>query len=312
MILQNNSKNIYPNGYSSGPKIKTQNSLNFSGPRLPHQTFEEFEKFAKETDFLNNLPNILENSNPFARGGQYNVYNIPNNDTFLLRISKKLYIPKEIPKQAQLKKAVDAFPNNNLGQKVAKIGEQISVIIKQSGEPNGIEDWQGRYWQPYFSKSLLPEFIDKLKTVAGMNQEAYNTLGEEVKLIVKKKKSFDYFNPQNVLIDKQNQAFNIVDVEENEFRRNVKLNSHNCILHSLLDEQNFMKAYKASNEEQQKEITIAAKEIRDKTKISANKNSLSHNDFLFRSILKITDEGNYTGGHYLQKHKEFQKFINNL
>jgi len=314
MIIQNNVKNIYPKPRISDQKVNAQKSLNFSGPRLAHQSFEEFEKFAEKTDFLASLKSILKEANFLESGAANCIYTIPNNNTFLLRIHKKASIENELTKELNIKKASDAFPKNNLGQKVALIGDRISVVIKQSGSPNGIKHWYEIFSNNEFSQKKLPEFIEKLKLNAGMNQKAYETMAEEIKLIHNKNHTFDYINPRNILVDKEQQAFNIVDVEPLlKFRHKlINLNSSNHMLMSLLDERQFMTAFHLSDASQKKEIEIAAKQIRDKTKIAAEKTSLKQNEFLLRMKLKYFDIRTAHEHNLFKNYTEFKKFLDNL
>ena len=257
---------MYPNGYSSGQKNKAQNSPNFSGPRLPHQTFEEFQKFAKETDFLNNLRNIFTDKNLLGKGVTAKVYNIPNNDTFLVKIPKDR---NEATTKLQIIKATDPFLQNNLGQVIANIGDNFTqILIKQSGEPNGIKDWLTVFKKSTFPKAYLPEFIEKLKTVEGMEQKAYNTLAEEICLLNASDYYFDHINPQNILLDKDAQLFNIIDIGKGTKIDYCNINGF--MKFSLMDERNFHKALNASDKTQKNEIVLLKDQIKAKIKTATN------------------------------------------
>lgn len=302
MIIQNHNKNIYPNNFSLDAKVKTPKGPNFSGPRLAHQSFENFEKFAKNTNFLDSIENILVKENYIGEGATHTVYKIPNNDTFLIRIP----FSEVFKKKASLKKSKDTFQNNNLGQKIATIGKNIEIIIKQTGEPNGIKKWLKVFELNKFPEEELPEFIENLKKNSQMEEKAYNTLAEEIKLVKKKGKSFDFFNPQNILRDKDKQSFNLVDIgDEFYFKKRVAISSYDCILYSLLDENNFTKAYDLANDTQKKEMQNYGHEIKEKVKIASNKNSLSKNNFLFKASLLLGDwaESSNSLGEHIFIHK---------
>lgn len=312
MIIQNHNKNIPPNGYTSGPKIKFQNGPKFSGARLPHQTFEKFEKFARRTNFSNSLKNIINESNFIDSGAINSVYKIPGNDIFVLRVKKKALLTDELNKKTPIEKAIDTFPNNNLGQKIANIGDSISVIIKQSGCANGINNWVEIFLNNKFSKEHLPEFIEKLKLAADIDQKGYKTLAEEMKLIHRQGYSFDYVNPRNILLDKEQQTLNIVDVEPTKKIRHklFKSNNENYLLMSLLDQKHFMKALELSDASQKEEIILAAKKIKAKTKTASKQTSLKTNDFLMRTRLKIVDK--LKGTKSFEGYVQFKNFLDSL
>lgn len=305
MIVQNHNKNIYPNGYSLGQKVKGHNNLNFSGPRFSHQSFETFEKFAKETGFINNILATFKPENFVDAGGKNNVYSIPGNDDFLIRVSKKILIPT---KRLELKKLEDPFPDKNLGQKIASLSKNISVILKQSGKANGITDWH----KVKFKKEHLPEFITSLKSVANMPQTAFNDMAEEIKFLQAKQHLFDH-NPRNILIDEKKQAFNLVDIEpcpKRKLIRKIILNrSSNYMLFGLIDQRNLLTAYGLADKDQQNQIQIYAKEVYKKTRI-ATKPILKQNEFLFCMKLKCSSIKHRNNAY--QKYKEFKTFLNSL
>lgn len=84
--------NYSVNSYNLKQKAKTPKSPNFSGSRLPNQTFAEFEKWAIQTNFLNSVSDVFIPQNRIGQGCSADVYRIPDNDTFLLRIPNSPYL----------------------------------------------------------------------------------------------------------------------------------------------------------------------------------------------------------------------------
>jgi len=93
---------------SNSYHTSSKNKPAFKGVRLAHQNFEEFEKFAKQTDILNNLPNIAQPRNYVGEGRSHIVYAIPGNNVFLLRIHKKHI--NDIDKKLPMTKSQNTFP----------------------------------------------------------------------------------------------------------------------------------------------------------------------------------------------------------
>jgi hypothetical protein len=311
MIIQNN---LYTNPYNIRAKAKTQNSLNFSGPRLPNQTFEAFQSWAEKTDFLSSIQNIFEKKNFMDAGSQNYIYKIPNNDTFLLRVSQKISLPKLLSEKLSIKKSIDPFRQNNFGQEIALVGDNISVIIKQTGRPNGMKKWVKSYTKNLFSKKDIPEFIENLELVAKMDQNAYNTLAKELQLLFRKKYSFDHINPRNILIDEKMQIFNIVDIApfKKLFHKISKGNSSNYILMTLMDQRQILKAFDLSNKKQKIKIKLAAKQIKNKTKIASKFSSLKENNMLLKLKFKCLDLLKGKNSNLLGEFIEFKTFLANL
>jgi len=243
---------------------------------LPHQSYEAFEKWAEETDFLRKVPSVIIYDNIAGTGRRHNVFKIPGNDTFLLRTKKhEFYRIKEI------KKSEDLFPENNLGQEIATMGRVLQIIIKQDGTPNGIKDWYEFLYQ--FDENHLPEFIEKIQKIPKMEQKAFNELAEEISLIHDKGERFDYVNPANILIDEKKQAFNIVDVSDENYFEEGSIPI--MMLYSLIDETNFLTAYNMADNIQRRIIIEAEQQIREKIKIAAKHNSIKFDENVFDNLL---------------------------
>ncbi len=288
MRIQNN---LPTNPYTSGQKAKAPSSPNFSGARLPEQTFEAFKQWAEKTNFINKVPEILCTSNISGEGTHNIIYKIPDNDTFLLRRMRS-----RIPNRAGttgILQLPDVFPNNNFGQAIADLGnicrENIQVIIKQNGQPNGIKNWLQINFRKLLPQNIL-EFIAQLKRVAIVKENAYDVLTKEVKIVTNQGLNFDFGNPQNVLVY-EDEALNIVDID----LRNKHLTG-NCeefiptsLIHSLIDEFHFPQIYQSANQEQRSELKTYAEVIKTKIELSAKKNAIPNNESAFYRYLSEED-----------------------
>lgn len=274
------------------------NNVIFQGQRLPHQSFETFQRFVSNSEFVPRIKDVFQPDN-FVGAGNFNkVYSIPENPDFLIKFSHGISLKEELTKHLSLRPCENIYPFHNLGQEIAVLGEKLFVIIKQQGKTLGINNW---HKVKDFSKKHLPEFIEKLKLIKGLNQDSFNNFTEEIKLIKNKKQFFDYHNPNNLLLDENN--INIVDVEPS-----LRLGpSVDCgALCSLLDKSNFLKAYRLADDNQKKELAEIAKNVRDKIKIATKKESLS-SDLLLKFKFKLCDIKNGTN-----EYDKYSKFLNFL
>ena len=134
--------------------IQNNNKISFRAKSLPNDTFEKssspasdnkFIKWAKENEFLNGgIKASLVDENLLGKGFSHSVYKIPNNDDYVLRVSRNYFDPKEVDfSQYKIKDTEDKSLKSNFGQEVAKIEADdfrmpsISVLRKQTGTSNG-------------------------------------------------------------------------------------------------------------------------------------------------------------------------------
>lgn len=143
----------------------------------------------------------IENEVVLGEGTENIVYQIPNNDSFVLRV------PKTGFRGDNLRLVDDEFEDINIGQTIATIGNS-QVRKKQLGEPAGV------LFKDRVEKSGYENIFSYRKHVyqaAQMPQESYDELAKTLKLLNDKGYAFDMYNPNNILIDSKNKKFNIVD-----------------------------------------------------------------------------------------------------
>lgn len=282
-----------------------QNRLSFRGPRLPNQTFETFEALAKRTDFLSHAKDIIADTANYIDEGMNNVvFKIPDIEGFLIRIKKKnIPYPQFYPR---MQKSVDDFPSINIGQKVAEVGDGISVIIKQGGTIHGIRTWYNvRAGLKPIEESLI-EYMSKLHKLASLDQSAFDEFAKEIKIIKKTGYNFDFYNPKNILVDEK---INIVDVEKDGLQKHLKFLSKEFLLFSLVDKINILKFYKAANPAQKAEIKELVNIIKTKTFKAAQKESISQKHILVKIYHLYVDLKTRFKHSYLKQYNEFCKFL---
>ncbi len=165
--------------------------------------FSSFSKWLeKENIPLNKLVEYIETNGRYLGEGTENiVFALPNSDLFAFRK------PLSGINGHELREIKDEFPNLNLGQAIAKVGN-ATIIKLQNGVESGIP-----YADRIKASGLENTFTYRkhLSRVNQMPQEAYDELAETFAKLNQKEYSFDLYNPNNILIDVDKKKFNIVD-----------------------------------------------------------------------------------------------------
>ena len=241
-------------------KINLSNKIAFKGIRESGQTYENFREFFDRKDSVKVLRESLAPEFKAGEGFSSTVYHIPGNDTFMLKVDKFEAAPL---KKISLKPEKDYFPELNLGQKIASLNEFASVIIRQNGIPCGIKHFENKKYQ-YVTKADLPDFIDYLRKVSEFPQESYDDFEKEIKTIHKRLHMFDFVNSQNVLMDENSKAFNIVDIIKRKTTR--FLNCDLVMPMALLDFQNYSRFLLLANDTEKNKIYELSQKIIKKSR----------------------------------------------
>lgn len=191
-------------------------------------------KWLKETDFVNkSLAETLANSeNILGEGFSHVVYQIPGNDEYILRMNKSSVKCDEI-KNPEIKDVEDKNLPINIGQPVAQIlfdtsdsymKGYVEVLKKQNGESVGVKPPSAIYIEdtgvlrenevPYEDASRKDKYERTIHKVAQLPVSAYEKFLEELTIAGEAGYKFDYYNSNNVLVDEDGQAINIIDMDQ--------------------------------------------------------------------------------------------------
>ncbi len=238
----------------------------FQGIRLKHQSFENFQEYALKNNFLDNFRSFINKDNFINEGAFNRVYSIPDNPTFLLRVKKASGSRKE----TGLVRLPDDFPDLNMGQEIARLSDDVTVVIAQKGEPCGIRHFAGIKVLP-----LRPEdksrFVKYISTIADFPLKAYENLISEASSITNGKR-FDVHNPQNILYDTENQCFNIVDISSNGKLKKVL--SPLALASQLCDYLNLFKVLEMASPKEKELVLASAEKIVQKVKEASQNQGL--------------------------------------
>lgn len=183
------------------------------------KSFDAFSKWAKETGFIEKIPEIINNSeNILGSGFEGTTYEIPNNDRWVLKEFKRsnlLLYHTDYPEITEIK---DISPKLNIGQFVATIKVPLSknmvqlvyILKKQNGKSCGVP----YYLKDIVSDSTVTSHLTYLKALAGLPQCAYDKLIDDITYVTKQGYEFDCLNPYNFMLDMKNKQINFVDIAD--------------------------------------------------------------------------------------------------
>jgi len=177
---------------------KANAAINFSG----RQSFNDFSKWLKDKKLSPEafIKSVKESNIYLGEGTSCKVFGIPGNENYVVKF------PLKNVEVGPLKEVLDEFPELNIGQAIATIGN-IKISKRQSGIEAGI---------PYKARQTggienVFTYLKHLSRTANMPQSAYDELAFTFKKLNEHDLYFDLANPNNILVDEKNKKFNLVD-----------------------------------------------------------------------------------------------------
>ena len=152
--------------------------------------FFSFEKWAKESDLINKLDIYTSpNARVLGRGSEGIVYQIPNNDNWVIKQYRRAYLVPIANTEAKIYEVNDILPELNVGQHIARIevpnGSQYSTIYhilkRQQGKPHSVEF----AYSNIVNSSTIKIYLDSLKRLSELPQESFNNCVRDVQYITK-------------------------------------------------------------------------------------------------------------------------------
>ena len=235
------SKNAFSNFKTKPyPKDSFTKSISFKGDLKENN----FINWADENDFLSDLKNNLTKENVLGSGYFHIVYEIPNNEDFVLRAPSYFSIQTSDFDNLELIDDEDENLNVNIGQAVAKIkvpqiGEsehfvELEVLRKQGGKSIGVPPAEvvahKKNEIPYEAKERKEKYASTLEALSGAPQEAFDTLIQEYKKTTNAGYRFDHLNSNNILFDSEKQKFNFIDMDKAKMPE-----QYDALLYALLN-----------------------------------------------------------------------------
>ena len=161
------------------------------------------------------LDAVSKQENKLGEGVKKIVYSIDGIDDYVVAFYKQ----REEDNSAPLVGVKDVFPGYNFGQEVATNNANISVMKKIKGNDHSIPDWTSKYQGLVYRGEPITEedakiFLSGLLDVAEMPWSSYVDFAEQVKYLNDRRIKIDLFNPNNIIVDVQNQKITHFDLFE--------------------------------------------------------------------------------------------------
>ncbi len=144
--------------------------------------------------------------NFLGRGSNGAVYKLDFTDDFVVKVAE---FGRPKPQGGKLEPVVDAMPDHNVGQSVAKMGD-YEILKKQNGFAAGAPSHSVRKEIGLEAAEAL--FARSIKSSAELPQAAYDDLARTMMAVEKHGMQFDPSKPGNILIDPVGKRFNLVDI----------------------------------------------------------------------------------------------------
>ena len=195
---------------------------------------EKFKKFYPDMSLKQFILFIQYNANKIGEGRSSEAFEIPQIDDYIIKMDKELAINIFTPVKP-LKKVPQEFYGFNFGQPVADNGKGISVHMKVPGKAYGLNNWIS-----YYSRLKCPErqevndFIyNDLAQLSEFPQTAFDDFVKRISFVLAKTKSFfDFYNPNNFIIDFKNKRINVVDVSS---KNEPRFSDYNTMVNAFCD-----------------------------------------------------------------------------
>ncbi|MCD7740115.1 MAG: hypothetical protein LUH11_02055 [Candidatus Gastranaerophilales bacterium] len=244
MLLYFNSVNLISNKNEYTPErkpqikdlksdtfVKNSNNVSFKGS-------SGFIDWAEKTDFIHTqLRDILSNSGEkIGSGFSHSAFSIAGNDDFILRMSNSDLNNVYNYESALLRDCEDKKLKVDTGQKVADIEikdehnlpHRIQVLRKQKGEPLGVAPPQAVFNPetgdlrdgelPYESLERKHYYASTIHKTAQLPVKSYERLIDDIQNAANAGYTFDHLNSNNFLIDCDEKAINIIDMNKADFK----------------------------------------------------------------------------------------------
>ena len=230
------------NLFNTAPlQFKGGRNVSFKGSGVQNDCFikseqkkpldNEFIKWAEENDFLNKgLKESFSEENLLGQGFSNSVYKIEGNDDYVLRVPRSYFDPDKTDfGDYKIKDTKDKSLKSNFGQQAALIQSDdvhkpsIEVLLKQQGITNGnpppsaIFEESGKLREgeiSYESIERKEHYAKCLKILASMPQSAYDDLIDKFIELDEAGYKFDYYNPNNFLLDEDKGSIEIIDLDK--------------------------------------------------------------------------------------------------
>lgn len=165
----------------------------------------DYGDFVKKLERIGLTPQDLvalcKRNSPDGQGGNADFYKIPGMDDYGLRILRSDHLDDG---SYGLNHEDDEFPEDNFGQPIANLGNGVTVVKLQHGNPVGLAS-KVKGKAHFYKKSpeleaAARDFRERIREAAALPPEAYERICQQMMRIYSKNKMIDPSKAGNMLI----------------------------------------------------------------------------------------------------------------
>lgn len=198
------------------------------------KTYNEFLKWANDTDFLNRLK---DKNNAFGKilgsGFEGTTYEIPQTNNWVLKQYKRGNIILKSTEKPVCFESKDISPNLNIGQSIARIEipvgnrytEIYNILKKQSGKSIGVAYSNAEN----INEKNVKIHTESLRTLSKAPQSTFNKCIKDISEITNIGYEIDCGNPNNFMFDEIKNQINFVDINDKRDK-----NQYGEVLYALI------------------------------------------------------------------------------
>ncbi len=278
---------------------------------------ELLELMPQNTTIQEIIAQAQKEENKLGQGANSIVYTIPEFNGYVLKV-----LNKDDPNKIDLKE----FPSSvNLGQPVWQDDKNPRVLIlkKIQGEEHSIPNWSNTVGKPLqVTIRQAKQFANQLAQIAQMPQKSFDQLAFDVKLLDDKGYKLDSINPNNLIVDGENDEIHIIDYFKVK-PREAHLYKNSCLdlIAVMADFTLFPEFFDKMNPIEKKASIESIKTITDKMYRGCEKSGLSCDDERYVTYINETSKwfpipsviDENTGNEYVRAYnvrmKDFIKMV---
>ncbi len=191
----------------------------------------EFINWATDTKFIPaDIKYSLSKENLLGKGFSNFVYKIDGNKDYVIRFKRYEGDIQNLDfSDYEIIDVQDRDLKGNFGQPIAELRSKdktkpiLQILKRQKGITNGNPPTTAIYHEngdlrqdelPYEAIERKKHYSHCLRILANLPQESYDKLVRELSQIGNLGYRFDYYNPNNFMLDENNSQINIIDLEE--------------------------------------------------------------------------------------------------
>ncbi len=257
-----------------------------------------------QQDFLKNCiePNLI------GKGQNSKVYRFNNKllDNWVIKVDVNYNYEDNL--SSALTQIPDEFYGYNMGQPIAKIGDNIQILKKIEAKPHSIKNWSEHRRQGLpIEQQDAKAFLKDVKDIAKFPQEAFDEYARKLKLLDDKGYKADSFNPNNYMIDLKNKNLFIIDAYK--YAPDEHINSKYDLICPLIDFPNFERFYDVMNSAEKQDYLTATKVLTKKCTIAAQKAGLKTTEDVFLDFIGRVDSREQNGQLYTNSYNAMKKIL---